>query len=48
MKDDTTRAEVREALLKYLDTDTIWSVLPISLDILLNGRLVSSTIIPNH
>ena len=26
MKDDTTRAEVREALLKYLDTDTIWCV----------------------
>lgn len=26
MKDDKTRAEVREALLKYLDTDSIWCV----------------------
>jgi len=27
MKDDKPRAEVRETLLKYLDTDTIWCVL---------------------
>lgn len=27
MVDETTRAEVRQALLDYLDTDTIWWVL---------------------
>jgi len=26
MRDESTRAQVREALLKYLDTDTIWYV----------------------
>lgn len=26
LRDPTTHAEVREALLKYFDTDTIWSV----------------------
>ena len=26
MHDESTRAQVREALLKYLDTDTIWYV----------------------
>lgn len=26
MADEPTRAEVREALLNYLDTDTIWCV----------------------